>query len=1025
MANVLMQLMLDIRQLQGALKQATASMQTATTRMSRQVQRAGREMQASGKKATGFANAIDFLKKRVFLAGLFFAGFYQGLIFFRQFVGAVISEFFNLDDALRRVQSITKETDESIGRLRGQLLDLAKAGALFDQSAADVADSMFTIAQAGFSTNESLTLAKLAAEGAAVGFTTAEVSAKVLVNVLKAYDMPVSKAREVMDILFQTVDTGIVTFEDLSNNLGRVLASASALGVPLTDITGTVATLTLRGFTAAQAMTSVNRILQTFIRPSGRAAKAADALGIALTRDKIAADGLVPVLNEMWIASGQNANKFAEMFDRIQSTRGALSLMTDDGVLLTRVMEDMGAATLDAGAMALAQEQRTKSLKFQMAILRSQFLAVVTEGLTPLTGAIAEFIQQLHRILSGQNALFNYFADLKSLVVAVVVAFLWMKRAAFVAMFQSMAAALANFASVMLISVGHMGVMRTAMMALSTAASALAPLLVFLAIFALAKFGKHLSAMSGVVDRAKESMGDYAAHIRQIHDEAAELNLDQMIIDTAVVDETMKALNGTMDVFTGALDNTRSQIRGYGLDAGAVFNEVGRFFSVMTLGMLDWGATSDEVIKAYVDNLRDTIQEGSLGVEQVWLLEQAYDDLRFSAENALDREMYQAGFVMMQNIRLEGDELSNALEKAANEAGQLDDEFDDGVISANAIKEAVSKWLDPIKSARDMMKEILGLTTKEEVKLRAEIAPLEVEKEFRSARILVLEGDILARKRELVVAGIDVDDVEDGILITLENQIDSLDAQNEATQNLIDQKESELTIQDSINDSLMAKAALENASLLLSYEQNRELAELARIVNEEGVPALADWLLVEKEFGRVLDEEVGDRLTQIIFDMGAAGELEISVEDALIQLGLVEAKINSLPRLLNVEEAYKADGILAAQAAASRFQHGVRNFVGGMALVGEAGPELVRLPRGVDVVPQGSIGQALRTQSNQPAASLSASAEVNITTSLLKDFQELKAAVLRAVDERLDEAAARVGMSAPRFGTFGAGVPRI
>lgn len=38
------------------------------------------------------------------------------------------------------------------------------------------------------------------------------------------------------------------------------------------------------------------------------------------------------------------------------------------------------------------------------------------------------------------------------------------------------------------------------------------------------------------------------------------------------------------------------------------------------------------------------------------------------------------------------------------------------------------------------------------------------------------------------------------------------------------------------------------------------------------------------------------------------------------------------------------------------FADGVRNFAGGMALVGERGPEIVNLPRGADVIPNGRIG---------------------------------------------------------------------
>ncbi len=46
------------------------------------------------------------------------------------------------------------------------------------------------------------------------------------------------------------------------------------------------------------------------------------------------------------------------------------------------------------------------------------------------------------------------------------------------------------------------------------------------------------------------------------------------------------------------------------------------------------------------------------------------------------------------------------------------------------------------------------------------------------------------------------------------------------------------------------------------------------------------------------------------------------------------------------------------------FQHGVRNFGGGMALVGEAGPELVNLPRGSDVIPLGGMGGGLNVHVN-------------------------------------------------------------
>jgi phage-related protein len=104
------------------------------------------------------------------------------------------------------------------------------------------------------------------------------------------------------------------------------------------------------------------------------------------------------------------------------------------------------------------------------------------------------------------------------------------------------------------------------------------------------------------------------------------------------------------------------------------------------------------------------------------------------------------------------------------------------------------------------------------------------------------------------------------------------------------------------------------------------------------------------------------------------------------------------------------------------FARGVRNFAGGLAMVGERGAELVRLPRGSDVFRRADVGQALR---GAAGGGTSVSAEVNITTSLLKDFLELKRLLLKEVDQKLDDAAARVGMTKPRYGTWGVGQSRI
>jgi hypothetical protein len=103
-------------------------------------------------------------------------------------------------------------------------------------------------------------------------------------------------------------------------------------------------------------------------------------------------------------------------------------------------------------------------------------------------------------------------------------------------------------------------------------------------------------------------------------------------------------------------------------------------------------------------------------------------------------------------------------------------------------------------------------------------------------------------------------------------------------------------------------------------------------------------------------------------------------------------------------------------------QKGVLNFIGGMALVGEHGPELMRLPAGTDVVRNENMRQSLRDLGGTKAGG-GFNLAVNIAANF-GNWAELRAQIIEDVTEQLDDAAATAGLSQPRFGTLGAGVPR-
>ena len=960
--NVTMQLLLEIRQFRAAWGQAQAAARQGGAAVARSAQTGGAAMGQATKKASGFAGAINFLKTRVIGAGLFFAAFYQGLITFRKLIGDAVGELFNLDDALRRVQSITKQSDESIAHLKGQLLDAAKAGELFDQTAGDVADAMFNIAQAGFDAQQSLHIAKIAAEGAAVGFTTAEVASRVLIGVLKAYDRPVEETRAIMNTLFQTVDTGIVTFEDLATGLGKVLSSAAALEIPLEEVTAAVATLTLRGFTAEQAMTGLGRIMQTFIRPSQRAKKAAAELGIELSAQTIATHGLIGTMEIMFEKTDGNVNKFATLFDRIQSTRAAVSLFKDDGELLNLVLQEMGMAQDGVGAAALAMAEREKSVSFQLAVMRVQMLAVTTEALEPLLQGMGKFAKTMNSLLAGENQVINFLVDLKAIIFGVAGAFLFMQSTAIIGLFAGIVTALQNGIIWFGLYQEQAMLMRGAMLGLMSVAKALAPLLIFMGIFAFKKLLDHMSPIAGSADRVREKMSSLREAFVDL----------QAAVDRGVLDPDKLRLQAVREGFTLIADAMAEEYIPALEEINAMSsNQIGlttlgaQAIGRMIFNMEGWSSATNEVrkdLEGLIENelaaLFDDLGLTTLEIENLGVQLRIAGEQSFIEEEAM---LFGVAAGAVQKLALRQAEVESISKRIRDVTGEVVDNMGDTIPVTKEFKGALDKVLEPIKKAQSLLSDILGLTSRTEIIMRAKHAPLLVQMADNNVDIERLKGEQLIRERELIDAGFDLDTVEDGILTKLGDQIEAKERTNEETQNIIDQDEALLAVEEKIDEQL------ESQLLLLGLQIGR-LPALLSLTDEEqrilgiavghmtaGGPALQIWIDKEKEAGRVLDDIVLEALLEVVNNL-ESNVLDVDVENALAKLGIVHGKVDRLTEAMFAIPV----GFDPFEGSLPEGQHGLRNFMGGLAMVGEAGPEIVRLPRGSDVIRNEDMRQTLQ-----------------------------------------------------------------
>ena len=352
-----------------------------TTSLKSALMAGGREVETFNKKvqSTGQVGAsTGKLLKMGLAAGVLAVG--AAMVFS---IGQAVA----FDREMRNVQSITKVSDAELGNMGETLIDMSTR---LPQSAKTLAEGLYQIASSGFQGAEGMEVLEQSAIAASAGLTTTEVSARAITSVLNAYGMEASEAADVSDVLFQTVNVGVVSFEELAGTIGDVVGTAAAATVGVDELGSAIATMTLSGISASEAGTSLNRLIQAIIDPSDDLAQALHDVGYESGATALQTDSLSVVIEKLRVASNGNIETLLKWFPEIRAARGALALMSDEGrnyAGVVAVIEDREAR---AGAARAALTEQMKSVSAQWEIFKNRINAgAITIGTKMLPMLIA------------------------------------------------------------------------------------------------------------------------------------------------------------------------------------------------------------------------------------------------------------------------------------------------------------------------------------------------------------------------------------------------------------------------------------------------------------------------------------------------------------------------------------------------------------------------------------------------------------------------------------------------------------
>jgi TP901 family phage tail tape measure protein len=296
------------------------------------------------------------------------------------------------DAKMRNVASLGGVSEKQFRSLSASVLELSKQ---FPTSASDLASGLYDIASSGFQGAKGIEVLTASAKAASAGLTTTANSAQAITAVLNAYGLGAGQAKNVSDSLFQTVNFGVISFEQLTGVIGDVVGTAAAAKVGIDQVGAALATVTRSGISADEAGTAVNRLLQSILKPTDAMKKALHDLGYESGEAALRQDGLATVTARLNKEAKGSVSTLLTYYGDIRASKAAFALAADGGATYTAAVKALKQAHEGAGATQRAFAEQSKAVSFQLKILvndvsaagivlGTKFLPYITSGINGL-----------------------------------------------------------------------------------------------------------------------------------------------------------------------------------------------------------------------------------------------------------------------------------------------------------------------------------------------------------------------------------------------------------------------------------------------------------------------------------------------------------------------------------------------------------------------------------------------------------------------------------------------------------------
>lgn len=275
---------------------------------------------------------------------------------------------------LRNVNSILGESERGLGIMANQMLQLSTE---IPQSAADLSSGLYQVVSSGFtSAADSTMVLEASARAAVAGLTDTQTAAGAVSTVLNAYQMSAKDAAHVSDVLFQTVNVGVVTFEQLANNLGDFIGTARAAGATFEETSAAFSNISIAVGNPARSATMLQGIFRALLKPSEDMKTVLTELGYASGQAAVKAEGLDGILRKLNGAVKGDSTALTQLFQDTEGFQGVMALLAQDTAEAEARISMFTDKAKIAGVTNKVMAEQAKSVGYQMDQMKTAIGAV-------------------------------------------------------------------------------------------------------------------------------------------------------------------------------------------------------------------------------------------------------------------------------------------------------------------------------------------------------------------------------------------------------------------------------------------------------------------------------------------------------------------------------------------------------------------------------------------------------------------------------------------------------------------------